>query len=468
MFRACAVKLEPDGSSRSAASVIKLRLNLFRRWPLWARLTLAFLGAILLFRVISYIAVSEFTERAFLESYTVDSQNVVSMIDAAVIEDSRGKPALKNGFFEPRFQAVGSGFYWTVRFDDGTAIFSPSLGDKELPLLQASNSQGKAETQTPMGRLFQVQKRFPARSRLPAYTIDVAISMAEINDRIDRTNTTRAFISGASVFGLIILGAIILWWTSRHLRRVSREINEIADGMRHELSDNYPSDIQNVADKFNDILQNHRNAFDQASLILAAFNHNIRSSLAKILYEVDHSVTTQENLAQQGISAQIMAIQRDLASYTNSFRSPELQYLMLKPPMMDVETALEDIFVSAQKVHQYKHLDWYLGDGPSVRFPCDDRTFRNMLFNLLDNAGKWARHQVACTWTLNDGSLSVMVEDDGPGLGASAGKDNNEGMGVGLQIARELVAMLGGTIESGTSQLGGAQFSVNIPVNRSR
>ena len=42
-----------------------------------------------------------------------------------------------------------------------------------------------------------------------------------------------------------------------------------------------------------------------------------------------------------------------------------------------------------------------------------------MLGNILDNACKWARSQVAITSAVEGSSIVITVDDDGPGLDAS-------------------------------------------------
>ncbi|HEX5657458.1 MAG TPA: ATP-binding protein [Polyangiales bacterium] len=108
----------------------------------------------------------------------------------------------------------------------------------------------------------------------------------------------------------------------------------------------------------------------------------------------------------------------------------------------------------------------------------DHEMWEKIVFNLLSNAVKFThrgRIRVALGW--REGSAVLRVEDTGVGIAAhelphvferfyrvheSAGR-SHEGTGIGLALARELVALHGGTL-SVTSELGvGTAFEVVLP-----
>ncbi len=88
-----------------------------------------------------------------------------------------------------------------------------------------------------------------------------------------------------------------------------------------------------------------------------------------------------------------------------------------------------------------------------------------MLGNLLDNACKWARSRVAVGSCATDATVTIVVEDDGPGLDASMRQavlqrgvradEAAPGSGFGLAIVRDLAELYGGSIALDGSTLGG-------------
>ena len=100
-----------------------------------------------------------------------------------------------------------------------------------------------------------------------------------------------------------------------------------------------------------------------------------------------------------------------------------------------------------------------------------------IIVNLLSNAFRWTPEggRVALELSAENGSVSVAVADNGPGITAGgAGADlppfwsrDGGGTGLGLAIARELAVALGGRIELGASRGSAAASSSCCPADGS-
>ena len=96
-----------------------------------------------------------------------------------------------------------------------------------------------------------------------------------------------------------------------------------------------------------------------------------------------------------------------------------------------------------------------------------------MLGNLLDNACKWAKTQVAIASSDESGSIVIDVDDDGPGLDPAKREavlqrgvradEAAPGSGLGLAIVRDLAELHRGSIVLGTSPTGGVRASLRLP-----
>src|SRR5690606_9380135 len=84
-----------------------------------------------------------------------------------------------------------------------------------------------------------------------------------------------------------------------------------------------------------------------------------------------------------------------------------------------------------------------------------------VLTNLLTNARKgngWrGASRVVVRAERVGKTITLVVEDDGPGLGEGAGP------GVGLASVHGIARASGGSVEPGASPLGGARFVVRLP-----
>ncbi len=93
----------------------------------------------------------------------------------------------------------------------------------------------------------------------------------------------------------------------------------------------------------------------------------------------------------------------------------------------------------------------------------------NLLLNAADAVGKKGKIQIS--HNLEPEGLCVHVDDNGPGLDPDTYEAvfqsfvtfKEGGTGLGLSITQKILERLGGTIEAGRSNLGGARFSVTLP-----
>ncbi|GAB5468767.1 MAG: sensor histidine kinase [Rhodospirillales bacterium] len=96
----------------------------------------------------------------------------------------------------------------------------------------------------------------------------------------------------------------------------------------------------------------------------------------------------------------------------------------------------------------------------------------NLLSNALDAVRQTAEAKIALSTALADGRVSVRVEDSGPGLPLEdperifdpffTTKEVGQGLGLGLSISFNIVKDFGGSLEAGSSPLGGARFLVTL------
>ena len=98
--------------------------------------------------------------------------------------------------------------------------------------------------------------------------------------------------------------------------------------------------------------------------------------------------------------------------------------------------------------------------------------------NLADNAATHAATTIRFALGAQSSKVVLEVDDDGPGIAREfrsavferftrlddARDRRRGGAGLGLSISAELVEAHGGTVEVGEAPLGGAQFSVVLPL----
>jgi signal transduction histidine kinase len=91
----------------------------------------------------------------------------------------------------------------------------------------------------------------------------------------------------------------------------------------------------------------------------------------------------------------------------------------------------------------------------------------------MDNACKWARRRVRVTVASDGGPLSVLVDDDGPGIPEARREaaltrggrldQTVPGSGLGLDIVREIAELYRGSLQLEDSPLGGLRARLALP-----
>ncbi|MFZ4626441.1 MAG: ATP-binding protein, partial [Rhodoferax sp.] len=108
-------------------------------------------------------------------------------------------------------------------------------------------------------------------------------------------------------------------------------------------------------------------------------------------------------------------------------------------------------------------------------FRGETQDLHEMLGNLLDNACKWAAHRVTIHAQSNAALLTIMIDDDGPGIAVELRQavlrrgvradEQVAGSGLGLAIVDDLARLYGGQVELTESPLGGLRVVLVLPTN---
>jgi signal transduction histidine kinase len=123
------------------------------------------------------------------------------------------------------------------------------------------------------------------------------------------------------------------------------------------------------------------------------------------------------------------------------------------------------------------------GNAAHQEFTTDQAVVEQILFNLVDNAAKYAREaadkRIHVEANRNGQYVHLVVRDHGPGIknglwsrptqpfekSAQESAESAPGVGLGLALCRRLARQLGGKLESTNNDGGGASMTLLLPVN---
>jgi signal transduction histidine kinase len=146
----------------------------------------------------------------------------------------------------------------------------------------------------------------------------------------------------------------------------------------------------------------------------------------------------------------------------------------------EVKPVVDGLVRTYEKLHDDRPLTFDVELQPGLKFRGEAQDLTDLIGNLLDNAGKWARERVAIHARRaapqdRDAGLFLLaqIDDDGPGLDRSAraaalerGKrldESRPGSGLGLSIVVELASIYGGELKLDESPLGGLRAILRLP-----
>ena len=143
-------------------------------------------------------------------------------------------------------------------------------------------------------------------------------------------------------------------------------------------------------------------------------------------------------------------------------------------PPLALAPVLIRIADTLAKVYADKHLHFSLDCPPALTWRIDEGDAFELLGNVLDNAAKWARHQVTASIRIDKHALHIRISDDGPGIADPAAAlarrvrldERVSGHGIGLTVAKDLLASHHAELVISNADLGGAQIDMVLPAPR--
>jgi len=173
----------------------------------------------------------------------------------------------------------------------------------------------------------------------------------------------------------------------------------------------------------------------------------------------------------------LLGIINDILNFTR-LEATEVQFDIIDVP---VRALITDLDAMVSSLAHAKSLAYECDSAAgNVYARTDPDKLRQILINLLSNAVKFTPEggRIRVSWTVNQRSVSIHVEDSGPGIPRDKQEAifepfvqlergltrSNEGTGLGLAISRGLARGMGGDILLESEVGAGSIFTVMIPL----
>ena len=379
---------------------------------------------------------------------------------------------------DPRFERTASGWYWTIRNEDGTlANFSSSIVGIVLPEITTPFDEGNTRTAIvtdPFGTQIRVIERAATAGGIPVRVM-VTGSLDEILELVDDFRGQTLIVLLAVAVMLAIMSFIVARIALRPLQRLGKAIERVREGDSEKVAGTYPTEISPLADEVNELLRSNIQIIERAKNQVGNLAHGLKTPIAVLRNEAS---ADKQNPLSRVVLSESEKMQQMVSTYLDRARISARSAVVGKKAdaihvMLRLVRVMEKLNpgITYAMVRPDASLPWFRGD---------ESDLEEMAGNLLDNACKWSRGQVGVRLDAERDSAGTMllirIDDNGPGLSeADAEKvlrrgvrldEKTPGSGLGLDIVKELVDVYGGTLSLRRSALGGLLVELRLPTAR--
>lgn len=421
-----------------------------QRLSLRGRLLLAGMLGVLLVSAVAIWLLGAMFERAARNVLDRHLDNDLITLLALVETDEHGELHMSREFADERYSRAFSGAYWQMLDPAGTSLMqSRSLWDESL--LSADQVEPGAarsfNSTGPMGQLLRVRAQWvqlPRRAR--AVLLAVAADRSHIGEEA-------AYFRGWTAAALGVLTAlwfaVLAYQVGYGLRPLAR-LGDIAARVRRGEAARFPqadlpTEVAPLAGHLNELLDHHARMVKRARSSAQDLAHALKTPLAVLSAESERPGAQWRLTVDEQVRRMRSSIERYLASGVTD--------LSQRTSVAEVAMSLCALM---RRAHAEKQVAFDCSDCANAVFAGAREDLEEMLGNLLDNAGKWARGQVRVGAGIDDGRLWIEVADDGPGLPDAALENvvkrgirldqRQSSSGLGLAIVEDIAASYDGSL----------------------
>jgi two-component system sensor histidine kinase PhoQ len=405
-------------------------------------------------------------------------QTTIYLLMAGAELNAAGGLVMPAALAEPRLSLPGSGLYASISDLQTGEAWRSSSTVGFTPPFQRSRETGRWQfdtvdsPQAPGGERSTSGRAYLAATYAVRWAVNdqvasLVFSVLEDKAESDRELATleRTLWSWLGATGLLLLltQALLLRWGLRPLGQLAREIRHIEIGVQTRVEGRYPSELEGLSHNLNLLMDQQQARQTRYKEALDDLAHSLKTPLAAMRASLDQPGDLPATVAQQvGRMDDIVRHQLGRAGARGAHRfAPRL---LLAPLLHRIRDTLA-------KVYRDKELSFALECPSALAWRLDEGDAFEILGNLLDNAAKWARHEVGLLVWVDGNGLHLRVTDDGPGFadpqaGPARGVRLDEsvsGHGIGLSVVNDLVSSYLGELKISNAASGGAQVDIVLP-----
>ncbi len=269
-------------------------------------------------------------------------------------------------------------------------------------------------------------------------------------------------------FVLLTVAILFLHNQIKPILRLSQAAESFGKGrpMPADFKPRGAREVRQAAHAFIEMRDRIERHVEQRTVMLAGVSHDLRTILTRFKLQLAMFEETPELDAMRADVDEMQAMLEDYMAFAKGDSGEAIERVDIGEILNEVKT----------QAHGDQTINIDVEDGPLV-VPVRRHAFKRAVANLVNNAARFADH-VNVSAAKHNGSLTIEVEDDGPGIPEDerehvfrpfyrvdhARNQDSGSTGLGLAIAQDIARIHGGDIALDQSRLGGLKAVLKVPV----
>jgi signal transduction histidine kinase len=323
-----------------------------------------------------------------------------------------------------------------------------------------------------------------ARLRLGAvlWTLGLFIALSILITQVmfRHPSTPRFFhhVFSYTATGSVVAAVCLLlgvWHVRRGVSAIAQlraRLAAVHGGRDQRVGGRYPGEVQPLVDDLNALLEHREQAVRRALAKAGDLAHGLKTPLAVLRQEAERAAAAGHEELAAAIGQQVDRMRRQV-DYHLAHARAAASGGQAGTARTVVAAAADGLARTLRQLHAGRDITIAVAVDAGHVVRAERADLDELLGNLLDNACKWARTAVIVSSAVADGTCTITVDDDGPGLAPALREavlqrgvradEAAPGSGLGLAIVRDLAELYGGTIALTESPQGGVRARLQLP-----
>jgi signal transduction histidine kinase len=388
---------------------------------------------------------------------------------------SQSRPYLQRDLSDPRYEVPLSGYYWEIKRGAAVLAKSASLRQETLPTPPDAPLDTGVHTHEitgPTGLLLVAERAITRLPDGPPIRFIIGTDQRHLDAVLASFNTTLAWALSGFGISLVAAAGLLIAFALKPFNQLRSSLSRVRSGEAKQMQGAFPSEVQPLVGDLNKLLQSTSELIQRARTQAGNLAHGLKTPLAILTDEAYRLADSGSVEASETILGQCRKMQTQIDYQVTRARAVAMRS---SPGIVaDVKAAADDVAKALSRLYGDIDIAVAIDLPHGIKAAIDPQDLNEILANVVDNACKHARAKVRISAPRTcDKSVSLVIDDDGPGLPPEARKvvfnlgerwdTHAPGTGLGLTIVKDLTELYGGSVALDESPLGGLSVILSLP-----